>query len=80
MTPSSLTPNTLSLLSSFVLPAGCSFQLVSDLTYRVYCPNYRLADLVWQNIHHCLDPLLTKGAVVEVVASDYYARSNPKAS
>jgi hypothetical protein len=80
MTPSSVTPDTLRVLSSLVLPAGCRLKMVSEATYRIYCPDYHLAEKVWQNIPHCLDPLLTQGSVVEVVARDYYARSHPKAS
>ncbi|MGK7931162.1 MAG: hypothetical protein AB4041_06980 [Microcystaceae cyanobacterium] len=80
MTPSSLTPDTLSFLLSLVLPVGCRLKIVSELTYRIYCPDYRLAEKVWQNIPHCLDPLLVQGSIVEVVASDYYARSHPKSN
>ncbi len=78
MIPNALSPDTLNFLSSLTLPMGCRFKLISPSTYRIYCPNYEMADQVWQNLDYCLDTLLPKGAIVEVVATDYYARSHPK--
>ncbi|GBF82650.1 hypothetical protein [Aphanothece sacrum] len=78
MSPKKLGPDSLELLLSFVLPAGCRSSLVSGSTYRIQCPNYDIAHRVWENRVGCVYPLLGEGEVLEVVASDYYARSYPK--
>ena len=78
MIPSQLHQNTLKLLLSFVLPYGCSFSVISDSTYRINCPDYEIAHKVWENRTNCVIPLFKAGQVLEVVASDYYARSHPK--
>lgn len=78
MTPAQLNQNTLELLLSFVLPYGCHLSVVSGSTYRINCPDYEIAHQVWENRVNCLCPLLKPGEVLEVVASDYYARSYPK--
>lgn len=79
MNPHKLNQDTLELLLSFVLPAGCHLSMVSGSTYRINCPNYDVAHKVWENRVDCICPLLDSGEVLEVVASDYYARSYPKA-
>ncbi|ACK70471.1 hypothetical protein PCC7424_2043 [Gloeothece citriformis PCC 7424] len=78
MTHKTLDLESLKVLVSFVLPAGCTITFVPDATYRVLCPNYKTAHQVWKNHQQCISPLLSPGAVVEVIASDFYARSHPK--
>lgn len=78
MTPNKLNQDNLQLLLSLVLPAGCHLSVVSESTYRINCPNYASAHKVWENRSGCVYPLLGTGSVLEVVASDYYARSYPK--
>ncbi|HAC64743.1 MAG TPA: hypothetical protein DCF68_14710 [Cyanothece sp. UBA12306] len=78
MSAKNLTQDTLQLLLSFVLPAGCNLSAISKSTYRIHCPNYDVAHKVWENRVNCICPLLKPGEVIEVVASDYYARSYPK--
>ncbi|MDJ0662160.1 MAG: hypothetical protein QNJ42_22140 [Crocosphaera sp.] len=75
-----LGPQSLQLLLSILLPRGCRLSVVSDKTYRINCPDYESAHIVWENRINCIYPLLSPGEVVEVVASDYYARSYPKPS
>ncbi len=75
-----LGPQSLQLLLSILLPRGCRLSVVSDNTYRINCPDYEIAHVVWENRMNCIYPLLGPGEVLEVVASDYYARSYPKPS
>jgi hypothetical protein len=78
MIHSQLHQNTLELLLSFVLPYGCFFSVISDYTYRISCPDDEIAHRVWENRVNCIFPLFKSGQVLEVVASNYYARSHPK--
>ncbi|WP_013322514.1 hypothetical protein [Gloeothece verrucosa] len=78
MTEKTLNFNSLQMLLSLVLPAGCQTACVSNSTYRINCPNYKIACQVWEKFRLCVEPLLEEGAVVEVIAYDFYARSNPK--
>ncbi len=75
-----LGPQSLRLLLSILLPTGCRLSLVSGNCYRINCPDYEIAHAVWENRLNCIYPLLKEGEVLEVVASDYYARSYPKPS
>ncbi|MGK7880332.1 MAG: hypothetical protein AB4060_09560 [Crocosphaera sp.] len=75
-----LGPQSLRLLLSILLPRGCRLSVVSGNTYRISCPDHDIAHTVWENRLNCIYPLLAAGKVLEVVASDYYARSYPKPS
>ena len=78
MASNQIGPQNLQLLLSILLPTGCNLSVVSDTTYRINCPDYEIAHTVWENRINCVYPLLGPGEVLEVVSSDYYARSYPK--
>ncbi|MEM8778626.1 MAG: hypothetical protein AAGF26_07095 [Cyanobacteria bacterium P01_G01_bin.49] len=80
MTSNQLGPKNLQSILSVLLPIGCNLSIVSDNTYRINCPDHEIAYKVWENRVNCVYPLLGPGEVLEVVASDYYARSYPKPS
>lgn len=62
-----LGPQSLQLLLSILLPRGCRLSVVSDNTYRINCPDYEIAHIVWENRMNCIYPLLSPGDRKSVV-------------